>query len=37
VLVLWPAFLIGVYMFTRRRQGMVETEAENFEIEEEQQ
>jgi Fe-S-cluster-containing dehydrogenase component len=37
VLILWPAFLIGVYMFTRRRQEMVETEAENFEIEEDQQ
>ena len=37
VLILWPAFLIGVYMFTRRRQEMAETEAENFEMEEDQQ
>ena len=37
VLILWPAFLIGVYMFTKRRQGMIETEETNFEIEEDQQ
>jgi Fe-S-cluster-containing dehydrogenase component len=37
VLILWPAFLIGVYMFTKRRQGMAETEESNFEIEEDQQ
>jgi Fe-S-cluster-containing dehydrogenase component len=34
VLVLWPAFFIGTYMFTKRKQGTTKTENTGFEREE---